>query len=157
MARYTEKEDEVIRRMWLEQGHTMLEIALALKRTRSSVSSRLNTLKLLGKGKRNKFNRWQTKTAAQIMERRTMRKEARRRKRFTPVKKDRGLGHREVEAHAPEDAVPLLDLEHDMCRWAYGDRDFLFCGEPVKQGTAWCPTHYAVVYNREGEYDEQQS
>jgi GcrA cell cycle regulator len=45
----------------------------------------------------------------------------------------------------------LIDLGPHECRYCTGDpltADHSFCGEPVKSGTSWCESHYAVVFPR---------
>lgn len=64
------------------------------------------------------------------------------------------ITRRKVGSQRPKDArfartepeslnLSLLDLEPGQCRWANGDRPYLFCGHPVEEGHSYCPHHYA--------------
>lgn len=48
----------------------------------------------------------------------------------------------------PSERLRLSDVT-GRCKWCEGDPltpDHSFCGQPVKEGTSWCPSHYARVY-----------
>lgn len=53
--------------------------------------------------------------------------------------------------------VKLIDLQHDQCRYAYGDGPFLFCGHPIEPGCAYCPPHRALTYNKNSGHPETRS
>lgn len=44
--------------------------------------------------------------------------------------------------------VGIMEIERHDCHWIEGDPkgSYTFCGKPVKQGTSWCPEHYARVF-----------
>jgi hypothetical protein len=42
--------------------------------------------------------------------------------------------------------VSFDQLERDMCRYAYGDGPFTFCGNPRESNHSWCPDHCMIVY-----------
>ena len=39
--------------------------------------------------------------------------------------------------------VDLVDLNHDQCRWPYGDGPYTFCGHPTLFGS-YCGPHFAL-------------
>jgi len=42
-------------------------------------------------------------------------------------------------------ALPLLDLDHDQCRWPVNDGGpFLFCADPVGGSSSYCALHAAL-------------
>lgn len=48
----------------------------------------------------------------------------------------------------PSERLRLSDVA-GRCKWCEGDPltpDHSFCGQPVKGGTSWCPSHYSRVY-----------
>lgn len=58
-------------------------------------------------------------------------------------------------------AMPLLMLTDHRCKFAEGDGPFLFCGQPVKPGTSYCPGHCSIVYlkpeRRNGQVSEAEA
>ena len=42
--------------------------------------------------------------------------------------------------------VKLMDLEAYDCRWAHGERPFLFCGRRTSPGSSWCEYHARLVF-----------
>jgi hypothetical protein len=45
--------------------------------------------------------------------------------------------------------IGLLDLGTRDCRYCSGDpltADHSFCGQRVKPGSSWCPSHHAIVF-----------
>ena len=44
--------------------------------------------------------------------------------------------------------VSLADLEHDQCRWPYGDGPFTFCGHTIIGGGSYCDLHEALSIDR---------
>ncbi|MFN3891967.1 MAG: GcrA family cell cycle regulator [Beijerinckiaceae bacterium] len=55
-----------------------------------------------------------------------------------------------LDLPAPIGGVPLLDLEHGMCKWPIGDpRDidsFRYCGADATAGQSYCRGHSALAY-----------
>lgn len=41
----------------------------------------------------------------------------------------------------PECATHFADLQVGQCKWPEGERDFLFCARPIKNGTPYCSYH----------------
>lgn len=42
--------------------------------------------------------------------------------------------------------LPLLELREQMCRYPYGDNDFLFCGNPTLEGMSYCWEHHGITH-----------
>ena len=42
--------------------------------------------------------------------------------------------------------LSILDLKPGQCRWAHGDRPYLFCGHAVEEGHSYCTHHHARAY-----------
>ena len=42
------------------------------------------------------------------------------------------------------DGKTLVELEHNHCRWPFGETDIYFCGRQILEGTPYCYTHYDV-------------
>lgn len=48
--------------------------------------------------------------------------------------------------------IGLLDLEPGQCRYAQGDElPYLFCGQPAKDESSYCPTHHGLCYGHGGQ------
>jgi GcrA cell cycle regulator len=53
-----------------------------------------------------------------------------------------------MEQEAPATAVPLAELEHDHCRYPYGEAsNATFCGATAVAGLPYCPHHASRCYN----------
>lgn len=62
-------------------------------------------------------------------------------RRMSPIK-----GHK-IKPKVPKNLRPLEQLGHKDCRYPFGnpkDKDFGFCGQPVKTGSSYCPKHYKL-------------
>jgi len=47
--------------------------------------------------------------------------------------------------------LTLLELEHDDCRWPYGEnQDMRFCGHNQLDGSKYCRLHFNLSLRREG-------
>lgn len=46
-----------------------------------------------------------------------------------------------------EGKISIMQLTSATCRWPYGESDFMFCGDPVKEGEVYCPCHCEISYN----------
>jgi len=76
-----------------------------------------------------------------------------------PVKADERPGRKRktLERAAPtplpvqkhkSGTVPLIELRHGDCHWPYGNRPFLFCGDPARDASQYCPMHHALAYTK---------
>lgn len=57
---------------------------------------------------------------------------------FKPLEKQR-------VSIAPFLAIPLLDLESGQCRFPRGESPILFCGQPQKEGSSYCPHCHSIA------------
>jgi len=46
------------------------------------------------------------------------------------------------------EGVQMADLSRKQCHFPYGDKDFTFCGEPVKDGSSYCQVHHDFCYEK---------
>ena len=158
-TRFTTTEDDTIRRKWLKEGESIRSIASYMGRTPGSIASRLSALGLTGKGNRvGRSNKAKPMSAKQKIKTQQERRGNCPPRTVAPNKLPAhaaGLRHPEVSAPAPEHAVTLLALGVCQCRWAYGDRDFLFCGKPTQLGEPWCEYHKDIVHQQKEIEHEQ--
>lgn len=48
----------------------------------------------------------------------------------------------------------LKDLDRNMCHYPYGDKDYTFCGQPVKKGKPYCEEHFDKCYRKRKQYEQ---
>jgi GcrA cell cycle regulator len=64
-------------------------------------------------------------------------------------------------AKAPEKAAlrePTPSPTLRECQWPVTSaRPWLFCGDPAKLGSSWCPHHYAIVFQRSRDRREDEA
>lgn len=41
--------------------------------------------------------------------------------------------------------ISLLDLQHNDCRWPFGEGPFTFCGHPKAISSSYCPAHQTIA------------
>lgn len=51
-----------------------------------------------------------------------------------------------IRRYRATQSYKLKDLEHDMCRYPFGEKDYTFCGARVKSGSAYCEEHHAECH-----------
>jgi hypothetical protein len=69
-------------------------------------------------------------------------------KRAANIKRDRSQDPELVEELPPADFLGLTfdDLQPGQCHFPRGDGPFLFCGQPIKEGSSYCPACHQRVY-----------
>lgn len=144
---WTEKEVATALRLYGE-GHTFLDIAQTLRRTRGEVAGKLFRLRRQG-----------------VVEGRLVKEQPPPRAPKTPKvraqpQKPPHVPRRPQMATTPPPYQPPLpkpagpptiwEMDHNDCRFPIGRRDgdgpIVFCAKMVLAGSSWCPEHRAAVY-----------
>jgi GcrA cell cycle regulator len=67
-------------------------------------------------------------------------------KKETPRKIPKSVHYEMAVADVVPLHVELIDLEHDQCRYPYGDGPFTFCGCPKIDGSSYCGPHHTLTH-----------
>ncbi len=131
---WTDERVDILRKLWGE-GKTAAEIASELGGvTRNAVIGKAHRLKLSNRVSPIQQNKKSVKTAAKTPEKKI--------KKRAPEQNNVHIDH-------DRDLVPLMDLDHSMCRWPVGDpqdKAFGFCGDQNISGLPYCSDHAKVAY-----------
>jgi len=143
---WTDGEVAILEKLWVEgfsASHIAAELGHGL--TRSAVIGKANRL-----GLRRLVN-GNTLRAARDGARRAR---AEKKVQANPVKQGRSRTTKTdpfSEVPSGNDVtriIGIMEIERHDCHWIEGDPkgSYTFCSRPVKQGTSWCPEHYARVF-----------
>ena len=152
---WTDEQDALLRKLWCEEGLSGSAIGERLGKSRSAILGRVHRLKLEKR----------VTNAAQVHAgKRKSRSPGGLAFRINRAKKDKLSLSDAMEAvlgkpgHFVEDNLDAVDVTHligvmdltsKTCRWPHGDpksKGFGFCGQDVKQGSAYCERHHDVAY-----------
>lgn len=149
--KYTQEEHDFIVEKWNIEGWTMQKIATELKVSKGSLAGYIH---------RSVGFRGRRVTPKPVGS--SPPKKTKRGKVLKP-KPSGGIEYQDtaasrlrkaiIEAPAPAGCKPLMEVGVRECRWAYGDRDYVFCCKPTINKTNWCEEHYNIVYAKETNND----
>lgn len=152
---WTDKEAATALRLYSE-GHTFLDIAQTLRRTRGEVAGKLFRLRRQGAVEGRLVKERPPPRAPRAPKVRPPRPPQVKRKPqvATTSPKPKFSPRPPYQPPLPVPARPptIWEMNHDDCRFPIGRRDgtgpMVFCAKTVLAGSSWCPDHRAVVYVR---------
>ena len=139
MSTWTPKRTQILKRMWAE-GFTASQIAGELGGvTRNAVI-----------GKKDRLGLPARRTNPRTVINRPSRKPPPKAKidlscipdRPTPKSKPKDVIMQKIRI--PDDAVTLVELNDDCCKFPYGNKNYQFCGQPAQEGKSYCEKHRAA-------------
>jgi hypothetical protein len=154
---WTKKEVATALRLYGE-GHTFLDIAQTLRRTRGEVAGKLFRLRRQGVVEGRLVKKRPPPRALKTPKVRAQPQKPphvpRRPQMATTPPKLRSSPPPPYQPPLPKPAGPptIWEMDYGDCRFPIGRRDgdgpMVFCAKTVLAGSSWCPEHRAVVYTK---------
>lgn len=124
---WTTKDDTALRKLWADKKLSTREMGLRLGRSKNAVIGRANRLGLAARAKSRPPKPVNDKP---------------KRPAYYNWNK-----RAEIAGKIYGSGKPLIDLEHDECRWPVGDIEngITFCAAKIKPGKPYCEKHHACA------------